>query len=47
MDGYKVDSFLANLPEEELSGRHLSFDIPIYVLTAKAQPVRAKHKELS
>ena len=47
MDGYDVDTFLANLSDDELSGRNLPFDILGYIQTAKVHVIRAKHKELS
>ena len=43
----EVEKFLASLSAEELYGHHLDFDVLGYMLSSKAQAVRAKYKELS
>ncbi len=43
----EIIAFLASLSPEELFGRDLPFDIHGYVVNARAQAIRAKHKKLT
>ncbi len=42
-----IDSFLASVTTEKLSGRDLPFDLRSYIADVKVHAVRAKHKELT